>query len=316
LFILLLPLLLFHRVERCVAQSYTLEVDSAPYKELTGGVPVPIGYGFDVYYIELPNERFDFFGHSYELQGSGALQVTGSGNLRIDDEVAGIATIIDGLFTTLDTLDERSSISYMVEGEPGERVVAVQWKAAGFGKGTSADSANVQVWLYQKSGIVEMRYGPGAISTSTLLASGIWVGAFAAPLDFTKAIAKCWITGSPAHPTFDTATNLDFKILSGLPTEGVVYRLRPGTTSGVDDGGRRKSGLLLRPNPATDIVEIVADEMGPSPTVFVDDLLGREVVRAALTDSRTLDTSGLPGGVYLVRIVDDRTVRRATLVKR
>ena len=209
---------------RTSAQSYSLTLENAPYADLQGATPAGIAVGDSVHdcFIDI-GESFSFFRRPRALRDSLTLRATGYGNLRIDDDTSII--IIDGIFTELVPRDARSGISYLIDGEPGNRVVKVQWKNAGFRKGTPVDSANFQIWLHQKSGVIEIRIGPG--SMPTMASTGGWMGAFISPPDFRYMIEKAWIVGNPAKPKFDTRKDFTFDQLTALPLPGTIFRMTP-----------------------------------------------------------------------------------------
>ncbi len=96
-----------------------------------------------------------------------------------------------------------------------------------------------------------------------------------------------------------------------------------GTTSGIDAQPASAGNLLnVVPNPAGDRAEVVADLLEAGPVkVQVLDLLGqpvREVAndnRAAGTAKWNLDLSGLPSGLYLVRVQQKDAVRVARFTR-
>jgi hypothetical protein len=120
----------------------------------------------------------------------------------------------------------------------------VEWRNAGFAHGTAEDFMNFQVWLYGRSGIIEIRIGDGMVGSEMAFNGGPWLGTFMAVPTFTKALAKCWIYGDPAAPRLDSLKTLNFRRLESAPASGTVYRLVPsgGGASSVgirsdDEGG-------------------------------------------------------------------------------
>lgn len=106
----------------------------------------------------------------------------------------------------------------------------VEWRNAGFATGTPDDFVNVQVWLYQRTGAIEIRMGSSSVGSQTAFNNGPWLGAFMANPTFTRSLGKCWIYGDPAAPKLDTSTNLNFRRLNNAPTDGTIYRLVPTET--------------------------------------------------------------------------------------
>jgi hypothetical protein len=192
----------------------------------------------------------------------------------------------------------------------------VQWKNAGFLGGAPADSVNFQIWLHQRSGVIEIRMGPG--SMPTLATAGGWMGAFISPPDFRYMIEKAWIVGDPAKPVFDTKKNFVFDRLTALPPAGTIFRLTPTGSLGVRGKTKPTGALELLPNPTTDRVELrIGGPIGRDADVRVLDLLGSLVRRASLDrSSGRVDLSGLPTGSYLVELIDGAARYAGIVAKR
>lgn len=231
---LLLP---FACVAACVLAApaagqslYRFELRQEPYQPLHGATQLPIGFGDQSHLLDLGGEKFTFFGRPFTLKDSLTMGVTGFGNLRVDDSTSMV--IIDALFVSLDTLNETSKILYAVEGTPGDRIVKVEWQNAGLENADTTHSYNFQAWVYQRSGVIEFRYGP--TGTGVITTGGPWVGAFLSPPDVSSMTEKIWIGGDPTKPKLDTSRTVKFPRLSRFPDNGTVYRLIPAATSSVE----------------------------------------------------------------------------------
>lgn len=226
-----------------VAQSaYQFDLRTEPYQRLEGGIELPIGFGDQSHLLDLGGEVFNFFGRPFTLKDSLTLGVTGFGNLRVDDGTS--IVILDALFVSLDTLNETSKILYKIEGEMGNRVVKVEWQNAGLEDADTTYSYNFQAWVYQRTGVVEFRYGP--TGSGIITTGGPWVGMFLAPPDVSSMTEKIWIGGDPTKPKLDTTRTVQFPRLSRFPDNGTVYRLTPRIASGVENDKQQGDARELR----------------------------------------------------------------------
>jgi hypothetical protein len=293
---------------RAAATSYTFSQGSEPYVELEGSTQIPITYSTQKASIEIPGEVFRLFNREYRADSSEGMWITGGGNLEIND--ATTTVIIDGFFMTLDSMGSDSKISYRVDGEPGDRILKVEWKNAGLPDGLPTDFVNFQVWLHQRSGAIEMRYGPSRVEGGNALKNGPWVGAFIAPPTFASAIEKFWLKGDPAAPKLDTIKNLSFPKLSGVPANGTLYRIVPKVAASVESIDRGDDYLRVYPSLAAETIEIeVGSTAGSGAMARISDTAGNIVREIVLERGRTsMNLTGLPSGTYMV-VVRDRKMR-------
>ncbi|MDB5033263.1 MAG: C-terminal target protein [Chlorobi bacterium] len=300
-----------------MAQSYSLGTESGTYQDLQGGTraSIEIGDSVHTHFIDLGGAAFSLFRRPYWLKDSMGIQITGYGNLRIDNDTS--LVIVDGIFGELVSRDASSGISYVVEGGPGNLVVKVQWKNAGFRTGTASDSANFQVWLYQKTGVIEIRIGPGsAPGLGTTV--GAWMGTFISPQNFDYIIEKCWIVGDLSKPTFDVSHNFTFNRIKSLPASGTILRLTPRGSLGMP-AAKKHSGMIdLSPNPTGDRVTLRIDrEVPPGASLRVTDVAGHLVREEALRDgNRMIDLSAVPSGVYIVAVDLDGDIYSGKVIRR
>jgi len=262
----------------------------------------------------LQNETFKFFGLDFTLGGSKTISFGEYPFLRIDNDSSAI--IIDAAFTYIDTIDANSKISYVVEGTPGNHLLKLQYKNFKLSTGQPGNYINVQIWCYQKTGVIEIHYGPRSANNASgyNTVTGPNVGIFYSPDSFTSCYEKLWVTGSPSNPTLDSAATLVFNAMSGVAAEGSIYRftprfIQPETTS--IKKYQSADAMLLSPNPAVDKITITGDLK--SAFISVVNVSGEVINTIGPVSGRDFqfDVSLLPPGLYLLEInADNQLVTR------
>lgn len=296
--------------------SYSFSTEVVPYQDLEGATTADIGPGDEpLHTLDFGQEEFFFFKKPYQLTGGQVLEIAGQGFVRFWTETS--VVVIDGYFMNFSKRDETSTISCLIAGEPGDRILKVQWKNVGFPHGLPTDYINFQIWLHQKSGIIELRIGPNQVQgPDAYKENGPWLGAFTSPKTFTEMTEKCWITGDPANPILDTKKVMQFKRLTGTPAPGTMYRLTPTAEASVLPRSGDTRELRLLPNPVADIVTFdLGDALATDATIRVIDMGGSIVAERRLKeDERTIDVAALPGGAYVVEITrgNERYVGKIT----
>jgi Secretion system C-terminal sorting domain len=293
--------------------TYEFAQESGTYAELENATHLPITFGDSLFRLDLEGEVFTFFRRPFTIAGASSFEIAGNGFLRVWDD--SMVTVIDGLFMTLDTVDAASEISYLLEGTPGDRVLKVQWRRAGFPNGLEADFANFQIWVYQRTGVIEIRTGPSDVKGPEAFGTGPWIGAFIAPVTFASMGEKLWITGDPAKPVIDRLKNLQFKRVTGVPPSGTIYRMTPTSASGVEGSDAETGSIEIAPMPARDYVDVRVPSANDA-DIEIMDMSGSVVMEAMVRGGMgRIDISGLPAGVFMMRINDGQRVVSRKIVK-
>lgn len=94
-----------------------------------------------------------------------------------------------------------------------------------------------------------------------------------------------------------------------------IARYGQDVLTGIFNEEGQPSDLLVFPNPATDLINILSDGADQIEHIQVFDINGREVLRMGRTNGRAIDLSPLPAGVYSLR-VHTRSANRAIRVVR
>lgn len=211
---------------------YSLETSNEPYEELTGATSVNNGEIWDdpLYVVVLPfditiNETVTNF---LAFVGLGGLFAAPTGN---EDEFSFLFAFECDLLDRGELTGEESlsPISYVIEGDPGSRIVKVEFKNAGSWAeldafGTMDMFINFQMWVYEGSNRFEFRFGPSNIDDPSTFYEGL-PGAIIGTADYDEANDILsnghLLGGSAANPNLSTTVTS----ISGTPANGTVYTL-------------------------------------------------------------------------------------------
>jgi hypothetical protein len=211
----------------------------------------------------------------------------------------------------MDTI-ARSPIRYAITGNAGSRIFKIEFFNAGFWRekelyNTMEDSLNMQVWLYEGSNAIELRYGPAKISHASdyFIYGGNPVIGFVRDAGlFSLNLSKLYyLKGSPGSPVMDSCgsniTNVSSSLTS-YPPEGTVYRFQPRTNSINNVTGTLQHIRLL--NNITSTALHLHSEYKDI-TYQVVSLNGTINAKGQLTSgNQQLDVSQLPAGTYLLKL--------------
>lgn len=293
------------------AQSgYDLTVSTEPYTELESGTSVGIGPGGGLTGLDFEGAAVPLYGEAYTLDASTPLLISGTGFLRFDKP--DYSVVIDGFLSDLNVYDERSGIFHDVAFEAGENILKVEWRQAALidTPDVQDDFLNFQIWIYQTSGVVELRYGPSKLNDDygTLIGGGPFVGIFRfRQTPSFRVLQKNWLLGDPADPYHDTQGQ-SLGLLGHFPPEGTVYRFRPNGPSAVDEMSVvDRSSLRYSVLPNVVVGELMiepASEQDPDhridgPEFRVIDVTGKTVAEGMIHNGRgRVSMAKMPAGLY------------------
>ena len=295
-------------------QNYTFTHTTETYTDLTGATVISStfwGIGDWIPY-KMPFD-FKFFGtvqdSMYIIGGWAGLNMHGSGFFQ-DGEI---------YFCDAD-LHERgvggpSDISVAVTGTAPNRVFKLQLRNAGFYYDQSAnedDFINVQLWIHESTGVIEIRFGLSSVSPATYDPyNGPTVALI---LDFTTYIT---LSGDANSPT--AFTGFPSLEVNGTPSNGKVYRFTPSAV-GIGDITPTE-WVTVFPNPSADRFTITLNESlkGDALQAEVTDLQGRVLLHRQNVESHqpwVVDLTGSPQGMYLLRVTSEEGVFSKQLMVR
>jgi hypothetical protein len=203
--------------------SYKLGVSSEQYTPLSGATPVAMQWWDTVllktnphFPIDIGNETFSFFGTPFPLDAVNRIGVSPYGEIKLEGEKYYVD--IYTFFTELDSTRPNTQVAYKVEGEPGDRILKVEWRDMGFPDCPASPFVNFQLWVYQKTGVFEMRYGPSMIDFTCggILATngGPFVAIFRGVQNTSSVDGLVFLYGNPDAPSLEKN---GFPPLTGAP---------------------------------------------------------------------------------------------------
>jgi len=272
---------------------------------------VPIGFEFDLFGQSINELSFD-----YGLGGIvGALD---NGENFISLLIPYGSDIADrGLLTG----KSKSEIRYQTEGAPGSRIFKLEWSNAGFyyemdENGTNEDFVNFQLWFYEGSNIIEIRFGESSIADPDLVhefAGSPLVGLVDTIVDGgADAASLFYLEGDPESPSVEIAGSvLDLfflnSILDDSPADGQIYRFAPNV-SALSGPSLIASDVQTWPTVATDRVTLYWPDWETEQArarARIIDAQGRTLgTPVAITGSMTeISVAHLPAGAYWIQLV-------------
>jgi len=277
------------------AQTYTLTTNNEPYVELTGATDLTGGQLWDDEVWTAP------IGFNMELFDSTFTSLTVNSNGYIIDAIGGAEVMIglsrtdlvDGAF--LIDFNFPIPVTYLTEGVAGSQIFKLEWKLANVWGADSTNVVNYQIWMYEATGNVELRFGDGFLSNmGTLSIQKKLQDPF-----FEDGFS---LKGDPLNPQ---TSNLINQEVDDYPVDGTVYTFVRGANPTTIE--ENENTLSVYPNPTTDYVMVSGLAIGTNYTVLNN--LGQVVLSNAYNGS--IELSSLPSGYYSL-VADDL---KETIVK-
>lgn len=285
---------------------YRFEVKTDTYTELANDIALSqlvFASGDPVEIKDVHGETFSYFNQPW-LMDTLTIGILVFPNALVEVIKDSNFIICDGLLRQLDSIDNTSKISYKLDGASGSKILKVQWKNVRVRSGQPGNFVNLQIWLHQ-SGVIEYRYGPASASNASGYVSntGPSVGISYSPFDLSPMFEKIWIYGTPPNITIDSARNLNFPNISGVPADGTVYRFAPKNLSVSSLNNNDDFGVY--PNPANTVLNISTRAFGTPVKATLIDMQGKVAAEYLLdgqTKTHSISTAALPNGIYEVML--------------
>jgi len=283
------------------AQNYTFSNLTGTYSNLTGTTSISNGEIWDdpEYDLVLPfqfvingvsNSNFKVYDSTIVLQTGGPIYqvIAPLGNDLIDRG--------DGGTTSL------SPISYKIDGAVGSRIAKIEFQNCGsFDDDTLAMFVNFQIWLYEGSNIIELRYGPSSVTDDFIFYgtdTGAIIGFAGSDIDDNLSNTHL-LTGLASNPTLSTDNS--FVNVTGTPAPNTIYRFTP---TSLNNSEINSSLVTLYPNPFNDYVVIEGLKSNFSYDIY--NVSGKLIQsNQDATSGTVIDTKSFESGIYILKIVSE-----------
>lgn len=302
--------------------EYSFEQFSSQYSDLTSPISINNGEIWDdpEYVVPLDFE-FKLFNSTISaltfIDGFGAdlFSVDSTKAIwTITADITDRAYLEDDEGENLGELGSSSPISYINEGEPGERIFKLQWKNAGFYEDEDKDYfINFQLWLFETTDMIEIHFGPSEVPNSFFIEEENLVGFFKKnnnnPPPFGYILNE--YTGGYQFATSYLDFNFSPAYFNSIPKEGTVFRFYPEYAVGIE---KLELGFKTYPNPVKDLLYIDNYDNVLLHCEIIN--LQGEIIQQFASIERTviIDCSEFSSGTYFLKIfVDDQVITKSII---
>ena len=314
------------------AQTYDFSVSTGTYTNLTDPISINNGMTWDELYFEIPI-GFDFKLFDTTITKLGILE---QALISVDTFDSGIVPFIAVSISDLVdrgfdfdknviTPTSQSPISYNLTGDPGNRILKLEWKNAGFysefkDDKISEDYTNFQLWLYEGSNDIEIHYGPTSVNHPDLSYDGYDGDMVSLYPKIRRDVVNGYealqngiiLTGDPSNPEVINDKSLVEHFLNGTIPNGTIYKLSYRVSS---SKSANASGLNIYPNPVENVLSFdIKDGNGMDSEYSIVDLLGNQVKE--LSNSKKIDVTDLKSGVYFIKMQNAETFSMHRFIKK
>jgi len=310
------------------AQDYTVSAfNAATYTPLANPTLITNTWDENLFTSENLGISMKLAGMDFSFDGSqqNGMLMFGAGVIAAGSTSDSIDFDFDGFFMKGTKSKTSSAMNYEIDGTSPNRIIKFEWKNAGLSYGDTSDYVNFQMWLYEATSNCEARFGASSIKNiSNAFGAGVPgpnIGLFFASLkkkDNNKILKSYYLSGSLINPKLNT-TNTAVS-LNGMPTNGTVYTFVYGGTSGIDPVSVAQTSVSIYPNPATSMATIQLNlHNAADVNVCLNDITGKTigtVFHGNIVGQREifLNTSGLPKGMYILRITGEGMAETRRLI--
>jgi hypothetical protein len=295
---------------------YTLTVQNQAYAPLTGGTSVNGTKPWtDTSSFSVP------IGFNFKMGGKTITRLSLLNMATFATDTTGTISGFDFMGTSL--IDKgikgttsKSPIRYTTTGTAGSRIFKMEIFNAGFWDeddqySTLNDSLNFQIWLYEGTDVVELRYGSSKISyySDYFFIGGPLAGYVKdmkpATGDFEKWYLLKGTATAPAIDSFSSSSSGLPPSLSAYPASGTVYRFVPKTTTGIA-GVLEADNIKVFPTVCTNRLMVV-NKNNQQMMYQIVSLSGSVLAKGNIANGyNTLEVSNLPAGMYALTLMDNR----------
>lgn len=278
-------------------------IDTTAMQSISGG---DIWVEDDVYKVPIPF-KFRFLDHNLTYLK------TNQTNVFLPERNYFIATFGNFLmwdFGNKDSLKKNqkslSPISYIIDSSSGSKIMKIQWIDAGYFF-DSTMYINIQVWLYEKTNNIEIRYGKSNVNLKYSQVSGCGPLIGIVKADTVAQIDKyeLLLRANSSNPQPVGIGMSGKRCLNDVPPEGTIYKFVFHDSAKVVD--QYAHDYNIYPNPTHGFLKV--DLPGPGPyTIEVLDMYGHSILNSPIKYGQNLDLSHLSNGLYVVKIAEEAVV--------
>lgn len=198
----------------------------------------------------------------------------------------------------------QSPILYELVGNPGARIMKLEWRNAGFYEDTSAlltNFVNFQIWIHEFTGNIECHYGT-SYADAISLGGGTGPVVGIAPFVMSSATST-YLVGNGIYVSGSSGNETDvpgYVQMSGLPADSSVYLFYNLATVSIEEFNR--DGFIMYPNPATEFCIVNSDASEINVTLI--DASGRVIQENTSSNGNNvrMELNGLQKGMYFVNV--------------
>ena len=311
----LLAILLLLSVSICEGQ-YTFQTQMNTYQDLQN--PTSLNQGavwaantYQVYF----NFDFDILGQPHSalnVHSHGGISFAGLGM----KELFVFHTPFGGyLLQDRGTTTSMSPIGYEITGTPGQQILKIEWKNAGFvqwyNTSDTADYVDFQIWIYEAGGRIDIRFGdsstdpgtygyPDAISDPDPGSSVKWW--------FDDCSNVLSVTGASNLPSYSflNICSPNYSFIDGTPDQGITYIINPTT---VDVEPAMLQDIQVAPSLASSAFRLsgldASQTYQSAALIETSGKMVKDLLPSLEGQSEVqVDVSGMPAGLYFLRLED------------
>lgn len=204
--------------------------------------------------------------------------------------------------------EQPSPITYKVEGTAGSQIFKLQLKDCAFlpevvsSEPSTENRMSFQIWLYEGSNAVEIRFGPSEIPDPTLafetgVAPLVIFAAGVVNSNAGTAEYGTFLEGDPQNPILGEIDPETFPPgFDAIPESGRVYRFEPNVMSVQEQNA---TAFDVFPTLVENTLKVDGNFSGLQ-RYQVHDINGRRLFSGVISPSSTINVGSLSKGVYLL----------------
>lgn len=308
------------------SQVYTFSKDAAPYYDLVG----PFNLNGTTYWDDenwvIPI-GFNFLGHDTLTVSSNGLVSLANYNELVDQQITYTISAYADASRGADLIDrdinnpQNSPINYQLSGVSPNQILKIEWKNAGFYYNSSrADFISFQLWLYEDSNKIEIRYGPHYFSDTQIfslnnsngpvIGTGSYKYSFNPPgaryNQYVNSAPSIYLTGNVNSPGASTVfTSLTASDTSTCaPADGTKFNFKKDyAVTSIYKAD--EFAVKIYPNPILSDLHVEFENKSVAEIFLFDatgNLMYKEIVSKPGQSSTILNMEAFPKGLYILRV--------------